>query len=247
MRFSNWLGAPLLALALLASAASAEIVDENSPSWAFFEEIPAGLGSFGPGPDTPPMGNGSAAFAIDGTGRLILGTNRFAGTRLDQLTTLTYWTYRSSGSSSVAISLQLNVDYDLTDGDGSWQGRLVFEPSNTPTAILDNTWQEWDSLAGSWWSSGAPGNGTCPISSPCTTAEVLSAFPDAGIQAGPILGVLLLKAGGPWAPAFFGAADGLTVGVDGTDTVFDFEEDAVRIFVDGFESGTTLAWSDTVL
>lgn len=231
-----------LSLFSVVTVAETVIVDDASANWGFLEEIPTGLASFDDGPGTPPRGFGSARMSIDGTGRMILGSVDWNGVRLDQLTALSYWTYRSSGP-NVAISLQLNIDYDLTDGNEAWQGRLVFEPANIGVNPAAGVWERWDVLAGRWWSSGAPGNGICTQGNPCTTAEVLTAFPDAGVHA--TLGALLLKAGGPWSPAFFGAADNLRVGVDGTDTFFDFEDlDSPAVFTDGFESGDLAAWSE---
>lgn len=233
-------------IALLAGpvGADTEVVDASDANWGFLEEIPAGIGSFGSGPGAPPRGFGSVQMSVDATGRMIFGNQTWNGVRLDQLTALSYWTYRTSGPSAVAISLQLNVDYDLTDGDETWQGRLVFEPANIGATPVAGVWERWDALAGSWWSSGAPGNSVCPQSDPCTTAEVLASFPSAGIHAS--LGALLLKAGGPWSPAFFGATDSLRVGVDGVDTFFDFEGDASPVvFTDSFESADLTAWSTT--
>ena len=50
--------------------------------------------------------------------------------RLDSITELQYFTYRSSTDSgnNLAISLQFDMDFDLTDADTTFQGRLVFEP-----------------------------------------------------------------------------------------------------------------------
>ncbi len=229
----------------VAGTAETVIVNGDSTDWGFFEEIPAGIGSFGNGPGVPPRGLGSAVMSVDGTGRMILGNVNWNGVRLDQITALTYWTYRTSGP-NVAISLQLNIDYDLTDADETWQGRLVFEPANIGVVPAAGVWERWDPLAGRWWSSGAPGNGVCSQGNPCTTAEVLTAFPEAGVHS--TLGALLLKAGGPWAPAFFGGVDSLRVGIDGVDTFFDFEDDASPIvFTDGFESSDIAAWSETVI
>ncbi|GAB4204932.1 MAG: hypothetical protein OHK0022_30530 [Roseiflexaceae bacterium] len=185
---------------------------------------PTGSGSFVSGPGTPPGGSGSVLFSVDSTGSYLLGTPLYNGIRLDQITRLEYNTYRASGGAALAPALQFNVDYNLTDANAAWQGRLIFEPYLAGT-VSTGVWQTWSALAGppsgSWWATGAPGNGTCPQANPCTTAEVLAAFPNIGIHA--TLGALLFKAGSGWAGGFTGNVDRLTVGLSGDDTVFDFE------------------------
>ncbi|MCB9865656.1 MAG: hypothetical protein H6816_03355 [Phycisphaerales bacterium] len=221
-------GALALAVWLVAGAQVAAdqtiVVAPSQPQgWTFVEEIPSGIGVFTPGPGTPPLGLGSAGMEIDGTGREILALPDYLGLRFADITALQYSTYNLSATGSVAISLQFNVDYDLTDGDGSWQGRLVFEPSNAGgSAVANGVWQTWTPLTGRWWASGAPGNSVCPINAPCTWSEVLSSFPNAGIQDN-VLGAVLLKAGGPWAPSFVGTTDALIIGTNGVNTTYDFE------------------------
>ncbi|MEM1127547.1 MAG: T9SS type A sorting domain-containing protein [Bacteroidota bacterium] len=225
------LGRGLLAFALLlvfSTPTSAQVtVDENNANWGFLVETSTGTGSFVNGPSTPPLGTGSAKLTIDNNSSgLIIGTQQFAGIRFDDFTTLTYSTY--SNTTPQTIALQFNVDYDLTDGTTSWQGRLVFEPSNSNT-VTPGTWQTWNALNGRWWSSGNPVVGDvgvaqdCPISAPCTVTELLTAYPDMGIQAGALAG-LLFKAGSGWAGPQDYYVDNFTIGyTGGGTTTFDFE------------------------
>jgi putative cell wall-binding protein len=202
--------------------ATTVVTPEAMDSWSFVRENAGttSTGAMGAGPDTPPLGTGSAQMTLPGaTDGMTIMSDRFEGTRFDEILDLSYSTYRSSGSSALAIAFAFNVDYDLTDANDSWQGRLVYEPYRTET-VLDDTWQTWYPLAGQWWASGAPGNGTCPQSSPCTWAEVLAAFPDAGVKATD--GQLVLKAGSAWA-GFAGAVDQVTVVTAGDAAIFDFE------------------------
>lgn len=207
-------------LALLAQTVFAggtvTITPGNMQDWAFYQEGPTGVGSFTTGPGTVPMGNGSAQLSVNSTGREILATARYAGKPLSEIEQLQYSTYRLVGNDPLAISLQLDVDYDLTDTNTAWQGRLVYEPYMSGTVSAD-TWQTWDAKAGNWWSSGAPGNTVCPQSNPCTMEEVLTAFPNAGIRAE--VGLLNLRAGGPWTGGFTGNVDKLVF----NDNIFDFE------------------------
>lgn len=200
----------------------------NQNGWLFDGDgSTGGAGSFVGGPATPPLGSGSARMVLDATtaSRHRLLTLAFAGTRLSQITSLEYSTHRSSADAgnNLAIALQLDTDYDLTDANTAWQGRLIYEPYQAPGAggsVVQNTWQTWDPMAGEWWASGAPGNTLCPQANPCSWADVLTAWPNAGLRAG--LGLLQFKAGGP-APSFDGAIDAVTIGVSSVETTFDFE------------------------
>lgn len=175
-------------------------------------------------------------------GRMLLGTVDYNGTPLANLTTLSYSGYRSSpdGGNNLAVTLQINVDYDLTDATSSWQGRLVFEPYFTAGSgtILQSTWYTWNPLTGYWWmsSDAIVGNVSvgraCPPSSPCTWAQVLANYPNAGVHAS--LGAVQFKAGAPW-PSFDGNVDAFTIGVSGSNTTYDFEQPCGNGHLDGGE------------
>lgn len=201
----------------------------NMNGWWIYEEVASARAGFAYGPATPPLGKGSAFIeTIDDTNSMLIGTLNYAGTRLDAISTLQYSTYQDlSTDANLATTLQLHVDYDVTDANTAWQGRLVFEPYNSGT-VTHGVWQTWDALAGKWWASGAPGNTVCPIGSPCTWAEVLSNFPNAGIWTGNN-GQVLFKGGdttaGNWVN-FLGYVDNFQIAVDGspsTNTIYDFE------------------------
>ena len=206
------------------------VTNTNPQGWVFFQEIPIGSGQFVEGPGTPPAGTGSAELTIDSTGREILTNAQFAGTRLDNITTLSYWT--NGSSNLLAPSLQFEVDSDLTDANNAFQGRLVFEPYMQQPAgtVMANTWQEWNVLNGVWWGTpgaGRPVSDACPQSNPCTTAELLGLFLHVGIRksVSPTAGQLLFKVGGPWAGGYIGSVDKFTIGINGNNTTFDFELD----------------------
>src|SRR5262249_6837277 len=149
----------------------------------------------------------------------------------DELTTLEYSTYRQSADSgnNLAIALQFDVDYDVTDSTTTSQGRAVFEPYNTfPGGVPQNTWQTWNALAGKWWGSSASpkvGNATvaqaCDISHPCAWSTFLAHYPNAGMWAAP-RNRFLFKAGSTW-PGFVGNVDDFTIGVNNVDKTYDFE------------------------
>ena len=201
-----------LGIALAApAAASADtvVVGPDTPGWASaLESGTTAAATFRAGPGAPPLGSGSAGFTVgDGASGVALATAQHAATRLADLTALGYSTYVTSAPGPQAVALQLDVDYDATDADESYQGRLVYEPYQNG-AVVPGGWQAWHTLAGSWWASREPGRTACPQSDPCSWSELLGAFPDAAIG-----GALLLKAGSGWS-GFDGAADALTVNDD---------------------------------
>jgi hypothetical protein len=224
--------------ALVAMAATTVVVSpSDSQGWSFVVETGSGAGSFVNGPAGPPAGTGSARLTTSTmNGGVIVAAALFGGTRLDQITNLEYSTYvaPSSTSNVQAIALQFNIDNDLTDADNGFKGRLVWEPYFTET-VVKGTWQTWDpTTQGKWWGSNVAISGSCSQAVPCTWAQVLSAFPDAGIHG--TFGAVILKAGSGWPAGFDGNVDALTIGVDGDDTTFDFEANNCQFAV----SGTTM-------
>ncbi len=210
---------------------------DSMRGWSFYYDQTGAVCATSPacrmvlGPGTPPLGSGSAELegspAVHGKA-LILAD--YAGTRFDEITDLRYSTYRQTADTgnSLAISLEFNVDYNLSDPAKGYQGRLVFEPSaGTGGNVSQNTWQTWDARAGKWWGtksvvtgSGASAANPCVQATPCTRAALLAAFPNIGVHSR--FGAVILKAGSGWL-GFRGNVDKLTIGVGGAATTFDFE------------------------
>ncbi|HEY0099934.1 MAG TPA: thrombospondin type 3 repeat-containing protein [Pyrinomonadaceae bacterium] len=217
------------------------VLPANLNGWFFFNEGANGSGGFEQGPATPPLGGGSANLTVDATGRHNLGTQAYAGTRLDQISQLRYSTYKNTNpDQAVDIALQFDIDYDGAGGNAAYQGRLVFEPYQSGTNPQQNVWQTWHALAGRWYASrpGANGsNGVCPQNAPCTWPQVLASFPNATIFHGgtpQTAGVLLFRAGGPWANGYDGNVDAFTIGIADAYTTFNFEPD---LDLDGVPDG----------
>ena len=102
---------------------------DRAATWFFFNEGANGTGYLTNGPGTPPSGRGSALLTVDANGRENVGTLYFKGQKLSSITKLQYSTYQAfSGSPNEAATLQFDVDYDSTDGDTTYQGRLVYIP-----------------------------------------------------------------------------------------------------------------------
>jgi hypothetical protein len=220
------------------------VTQSNAASlgFRFVQETPTGSGAMVSGPNGSD-GSGSARLTIDSTGGEALANGLFAGTRLDQLKFLSYKTYQKDVGTN-ATTLQLDADYDATDGTTAFQGRAVFEPSQSGQAAVTNeTWQTWNPLTApsGWWQTadatvgGVNVGRACTQALPCSFTQLLAAYSNAAIRpitqqlAGePIAGGIWLKAGGGWTPGFTGNVDSLTVavkvgGVHGTVT-YDFEQ-----------------------
>ena len=198
------------------------VTEPTLQGWFFFNEGPVGSGSFVLGPGTPPIGSGSAQLVVDATGRHNLARIGPLGQRLDGITQLTYSSYQVSANPAAAIGLQLQVDYDVTDADNSFQGRLIFEPSNSGNPILQNTWQTWDARAGGWYASGAPGNTLCTNAPAtlCTWNQLIATWPNLGIHN--LTGAIIFRAGGPVGADFTGNVDNFILGIGTDRTIYDF-------------------------
>lgn len=124
-------------------------------------------------PVAPPLGSGAFQMDINTSGAYYLGAPLYSNTRLTDITELSYSTYRTSvdAGNNLAIALQLNVDYDANDTTSSWQGRLVYEPYNKPGTggtVMQDTWYNWDTLAGRWWMTGNAIVGNVSVGKACT-------------------------------------------------------------------------------
>ncbi|HUP26077.1 MAG TPA: hypothetical protein VM124_00325 [Candidatus Limnocylindrales bacterium] len=217
---------PALAMAGPMTVLAAEplvVSPSHMYGWTFAQEdTDTGSGSLVNGPGQPPLGSGSAELKVDATGREVLYSTAYSGTKLSDITTLRYSTYRQVGDTALAPSLGFDIDTDTTLANSAYEGRLTYEPYFTQ-AVKTGEWQTWNAMdndgTGNWWFSRAPGNTKCPQSNPCTWAEVTSAFPNAAILP---TGALYFKAG-QWAGGFTGNVDNFTLGMLGTDTTYDFE------------------------
>jgi hypothetical protein len=228
-----------LALASAGAALAATIIvtPSNTDGWTAVHEscsaVPTtGSQAFVNGPGTPPAGSGSYELrtGLNPQSYETFRQKDYNGTKLSNVTSLTYWTYVQSfgaNSSGQAPYIDLYVD---NNNDGVRDDTLTFEPIyQTGTysgdavpnqgAVTLNTWQKWDALHGGWWSDNA-GNGGPPL---VTLAHYIADHPDARIANDSPGGFLLSSGcGGTWTN-FVGNADALTIGVSGNNTTYDFE------------------------
>lgn len=173
--------------------------------------------SFEVGPGSAPLGYGSAELSVGATNQgYLLFKSAYGGTKLADVSALSYATYVQTGNGTIAPSIQLNVTSDVTAA-ASWQGRLVYEPYMNGT-VVDGTWQTWDAKAGKWWLSKPNlfGN-NCGQATPCTFGELIALYPNIGVNTGLLQGVGF-KAGSGWT-SFVGNVDAFTFNTD----VYDFD------------------------
>lgn len=145
----------------------------NTGSWGHAQETATGTGAYALTPVAPPLGSGAFQMDINASGGYYLGAPLYSNTRLADITELSYSTYRASvdAGNNLAIALQLNVDYDANDSTSTWQGRLVYEPYNTPGiggTVMQDTWYNWNTLTGRWWMTGNAIVGNVNVGKACT-------------------------------------------------------------------------------
>lgn len=193
--------------------------------------------TFVEGPATPPLPTGSAQLSVgaDGDGGAQLRQTNFAGTKLADLTTLSYSTFVQQNNDGQAPYIILNVD---RDGNGTVDDLLFFEPvyqsatyfpSNPQPFVALNQWQTWDALDGGWYgidahgffpTFGSPGTGVQPLSNYIAAnpnATILNSTTGKG-------GVRIVAGfGAPSWNNFVGNVDNFRIGVNNVETIYNFE------------------------
>lgn len=221
----------LIAFVGFVIAQSTVVVSSDSMQGWFFSDDGhgSGDGELVIGPETPPMGLGSVHLELgELTSGMTIQLIDFRATPLADIDALEYSTYVNPDSEvTVAIALQFNIDNDLTDGDNSWKGRLVFEPPyyGDTAKVIKGEWQTWHPIEEEgkwWWGTRNPIKAECSISNPCNWDELLTKFPNIGIRDADYTGVLF-KAGSNWAPPWDGNVDAFTIGINGNSITYDFE------------------------
>ncbi len=226
--------------AIIITGCNVVVTPSSTSGWFFLNEGANGSGQFVNGPGNPPEGRGSALLTVDASGREDVATTSYSGQALANLTQLQYSTYQAySGSPNETPTLEFDVDYDSTDSNTTYQGRLVYVPSAGGT-VLPNQWQTWNTMSGAaaWYSSASGSSANRPIvggvtqanppctqASYCTWAQVTSDYPHATIRptVSGVPGLLLVRAGGPITGGFVGATDGVIVGINGLPIDNNFE------------------------
>jgi uncharacterized repeat protein (TIGR01451 family) len=206
---------------------------------------------FVPGPDAPPLGQGSVEFRVgsDGDAAAQLRHPGYAGTALPnpspvpptatELTNLTYSTFaQSGGSGGQTPYIVLNIDWD---NDNVLDDNLFFEPvyqngtystifpadtipnqCAVPACVEPGKWQTWDAFNGGWWSNVESAGGPPLI----TLKRYREEHPNARIvNSSTGLGGVRIVTGfgaGAW-DNFIGNVDEFVIGVGPDETTYDFE------------------------
>lgn len=185
-----WLGLVALLLAWHTTDAHARWAADTvvlSEPWGFVDESK---------PGAPPvrgelaLTNGqaptpvAARFTISSTMQALalqLNDAELAGLPLAQVDELRYCTRLDAGPRPYAVTLQLNIDADVSDDDNGWQGRLVYTPSHNG-AVIQGEWQCWNTLVGKWWATGGPVAQYAAVDNPQPLGTLLARFPNLGIH-----------------------------------------------------------------
>jgi hypothetical protein len=188
-----------------------------SEAWRFVDESKPGapattgdLAAAAAGAPSPV----AATFNISSTMQALalqLHDGDLAGLRLATVNEMRYCTHLVDGPRPYAVTLQLNIDANLNDGDHSWQGRLVYTPSHNG-AVIQGEWQCWNTLTGKWWATGGPVAAYAPEENPQPLGTLLARFPNLGIHKS--YSGVALKAGDGWSD-FRGEASPVVINVEG--------------------------------
>lgn len=200
---------------------------ENSPptdNWVLYTRVgtPATAAVFAGPPPPPVLGGGSLRLkTATGSEKVFLFNYDYLGKSLSAIDALKYSTYRTAGAASQVTAINIQVDFNGPAAGGFTT--LVFEPvyNTAQGAVANGQWQEWNTLAGNWWSTAAI-NGQClGASTACqrTWAQIVANNPDAVITGG--LGFNQ----GSGNAGLVSNVDKLIVGVAGCTRTYDFEPD----------------------
>ena len=200
--------------------------------WGGFDDVTNQpmLPSYVEGPALPnplALGTGSASLNTTATGKYLFASTFYNGTLLNQFTELSYSSFANDPSNSQNLpSLQIGIDYDSTDANTGFQGRLVFDPSNNQTSPnqppAQNTWQRYNATNGRYFFTQGPGTTACGISSPCSLATILATYPRINIP-NTAFGFIGFRSTGGGTNAVENYVDAFTVGVASANTTFNFE------------------------
>ena len=234
MKSTRLIGALACAAALCsaapASAAETEIVTEADVTrqlegtppagdWVIYTR-PAtpGVATFQNGPQDPPLGSGSLNLTtVGGSDKVWAFNYEHVGTKLSDVDTISYATYRQAGNLQQVTALNLEIDFNGPSVTGGFS-TLVFEPvyNTAQGAVVSGEWQDWDADgSGRWWSTQAI-NGQGPGATGAnmrTWDQIVENNPDAVVIGGMGLNQ------GSGNPTLVASSDALTF----DETTYDFE------------------------
>ncbi|MFV8327225.1 SprB repeat-containing protein [Flavobacterium sp. ZS1P14] len=172
--------------------------------------------------DQPPplMGLGSGSLEVYTPQDYVRMRNvLYAGSLLSSFTEFSYSTLiqsRSDLKNAPFIVLQIDLD-----DDGDIDDNLVFEPQFQTEPIIENVWQTWNAMVGTWWLGSPPPDpaGGGPFYDIASYLKVKENKNTKIVNTG-VLGGIRLTA---YVTNFKVNVDNFRIGIYGVTTVFDFE------------------------
>ncbi len=164
------------------------------------------------------IGNGSYRFAAGTAGQKHIAYNGYSGTKLADITELSYSSYIETRTGNSVAPL-LRIDTRLNNKNVT----LVWEPAYGPQSTV-GSWQDYNPLVqGKWWATPSVSDTTFPNTETYKSwADVVVAYPTATIRSSTNGGVYLSagqnSAGAPWTN-FVGYVDNFKF----NGTTYDFE------------------------
>jgi hypothetical protein len=196
-------------------------------------ETPTGTTKFVNGPATPPLGVGSVQFANgDGANAYDLVENsNYAGTLLADITALSYSLYVVSADAP-GLAPYFAILVDFNDGGATTDDVLYFDPVNqngtyagtqpqNGGVVTYGAWQTWNVQTGAVRSRNFGIGGNIPT---YTLATYAALHPGATItNEVERSGIRIIGGCFGGATHLIASTDNVTVGVNGNNTIFDFE------------------------
>jgi hypothetical protein len=193
-------------------------------SWVFYYRLVAtSTGAFVTGPDNPPLGVGSFQMSTPTSlDKTTLFNYDHVGTRIADITAISYATYRNPPNLGVALP-SINIEIDKDGGDllpGDYMS-LVYEPYVNGASIQNGVWQTWNTIPGIWWATRplVRADGTPCVPQACTLpwSEIVAIMPNATIVGG--FGVNQGSNNG----GLIAATDALTLSANRNTWIYNFE------------------------
>ncbi len=227
----------ILAIASLIIASpvfAATVISPSSHgSWDFQTNSVDGIGQFVTGPSAPPLGSGSVELSTGTNGSTFsaIYTTGYDGQFITDLANVSasYATYVPTGA-SMASYPKLIVDVNINTTTTTLEDELTFDPRNgqlqTPTA---GVWQTWDARSGNWNSSLCGINGTLEQYMANCVGRISNAVSVSVRTRADLTGGVRLEVGRSASSdtLITGYVDAVTLGLNGTSTTYDFENDTV--------------------
>ncbi len=203
------IGVLLLIAAVTVNAAVVTVTAAAPDGWFGMDQAGSATGAITTTQPYGTGGTGSLEFTTSGNPADIINAARIPLARFNEITSVAYDFYSTDATVAPAIKIQY------------WNpqrfGTLVYEPTNNPPPHSINTWEPTDAYAGLWWTTES-GFLQSDLRSFAAWKAELGNVPVTFLQTG---------VGSGWGTAMTGHVDMVTLGINGSETTWDFEGEAV--------------------